>query len=117
MVLRCSASLSIVKRLISFLFVQLVFSASGFADNPRWKVGSPIPGRASLDVRWQVSNNKIPSTVWIYRLLPNQFSTQVVSNIMHICSFTEKERTKQNTNEVTFQNFHDGRTLIVSDRK
>lgn len=95
---------------------------AGFSENPRWKeFGTPIPARADLDVRWETSNkfvdsnvptNKWPTEIWVYRTAPRKFSSKVISNLMHMCAFTEKDKVQQDTNGVTFKN--GSRTLSIS---
>jgi hypothetical protein len=75
---------------------------------------TPIPARSNLDVRWDASMKTIPSKVWIYRLLPNKFSPEVISNVMTLCSFTEKDKTESNANGMTFQSSDGSRKLSVS---
>lgn len=86
---------------------------SGFSDNPRWKVfGTPIPAHADLDVRWEAPNkfvgsnvptNKWPSKMWVYSIEPRRFSSKVISNLMAMCSFTEKDKVQQDSNGITFR--------------
>jgi hypothetical protein len=102
-----------MKRIILFL-VQVFCFTAGFAQDPPWKEGGiSIPARTNLDVRWEAAN-KFPRKVWTYQLLPNRFSPEVISNLMILCSFTEKDKTEQNTNGMTFQNSDGSRKLSVS---
>jgi hypothetical protein len=104
------------KKTALFLIVQTFCWATGFSENPRWKIVdvTPIPTRADLDVRWEASTKTIPSKIRIYRLLPNIFSPEVISNVITLCSFTEKEETGRNTNGTTFQNSAGSQKLSIS---
>jgi hypothetical protein len=103
--------------------VIILFQAiclTGFSQNPRWKYAddTPIPAHADLDVRWDVGSNvptnKWPSKMWIYQLAPRKFSPKTVSNLMRMCSFTEKDKVQQDTNGVTFKSPDGKRTLTIS---
>jgi hypothetical protein len=96
------------------LLIQIFSCMAGFAQNPPWKEGGiSIPARTNLDVRWEAANN-FPGNVWTYQLLPNDFSPEIISNLMILCSFTEKDKTGQNTNGITFQSSDGSRKLSVS---
>src|ERR1017187_1201620 len=104
------------KKTALFLIVQTFCCATGFSENPRWKTVdvTSIPTRADLDVRWEASTKMIPSNIRIYRILPNKFSPEVISNVMTLCSFTEKDETGRNTNGTTFQNSAGSQKLSIS---
>ena len=103
-----------MKKTIFYFLIQMFCSATGFAQNPPWKgSGEAIPARADLDVRWEDSS-RFPRKVWTYQLLPNDFSPKIISNLMVLCSFTEKDKTEQNTNGITFQSSDGSRRLSVS---
>ncbi len=103
-----------MKTTILFIIIQTFFLATGFTQNPPWKEdGTPIPARAVLDVRWEDSA-RFPRKVWIYELLPNDFSSEIISNVMVLCSFTEKDKAEQNTNGITFQSPDGSRKLSIS---
>jgi len=89
---------------------------AGFSENPRWKIvdEKPIPARADLDVRWAASMKNLPSEVRTYRLLPNRFSAEVISNVLGICSFLQKDEKEQGTNGLVFQTAEGARKLFVS---
>ena len=97
----------------------MFFFTAGFAQNPPWNKPPwkeniiSIPARADLDVRWEVAK-KFPRNVWTYQFLPNDFSSKIISNLMVLCSFTEKDKTEQNTNGITFQSSDGSRKLSVS---
>jgi len=52
--------------------------------------------RANLDVRWTAATNSIPKTIWVYRTVPMKFSPKVISYLMKLGSFTDKDRTYVN---------------------
>ncbi len=103
-----------MNKVILFSLIQVFCFTAGFAQNPPWaKTGERIPARADLDVRW-AATNRFPQRVWTYQLLPNDFSPQVISNVMTLCSFTEKDKVEENTNGITFQNPDGSRKLSIS---
>jgi hypothetical protein len=104
-----------MKKLIILFIVQALCYTTAFSENPRWKVfGTPIPPRPDLIVRWQAPTNDLPSRAWVYRLMPNRFSPQVISNLAGLCSFTGKVKTGKSSNGTTFQSSDGSRTLSIS---
>jgi hypothetical protein len=87
-----------------------------FSQNPRWKMlgETRIPARADLDVRWDAPTKAIPSKVWIYHLLPNDFSSTVISNVMALCSLSANEEIARNANGMAFQNSDGSQKLAIS---
>lgn len=108
-----------MKKIVFLLVTQLFCSATVFSENPRWNYAgdTPIPARADLDVRWDVQlhipTNKWPDKLWIYQLAPRRFSPREISNLMRMCSFTEKDKVQQDTNGVTFKSPDGLRTLAI----
>ena len=101
-------------RRIIFVVIQVFCFTAGFAQNPPWKAnGEAISPRPDLDVRWEGSRN-FSRKVWVYDLLPNKFSPAVISNVMALCSFTEKDKIENDTNGIAFQNADRSRTLSIS---
>ena len=47
-------------------------------------------------------------------ILPNKFSPEIISNLMSLCSFTEKDKSDQNTNGMIFQKRRRFRNLSIS---
>jgi len=94
--------------------VAIVCATAGLAQSPPWKAnGEPIPARPDLVVHWQ-SEAKFPRKVWVYNLLPNKFSPEVISNVMTLCSFTGKDKNEDDTNGISFQSSEPARTLSFS---
>ena len=53
-------------------------------------------GANRIEVFWNVpSSNSWPSMVWVYRIVPQNFSSAVVSNLMALGPFTMAERVLQ----------------------
>ena len=102
-----------MKRIL-FVIIQTFCFTAGFAQNPPWKANNEaISARPDLNVRWEATN-KFPRKVWIYQLLPNDFSPELISNVMTLCSFTEKDEVENSTNEIAFQSADRSRTLSIS---
>jgi hypothetical protein len=100
---------------IFFLFVQALCLTTGFSQNPRWRMVDEIriPARADLDMRWEASTKTIPSKVWIYQLLPNNFTSESISNVVRLCSFPTN-RIESNKNGMVFHNSDGSRKLSIS---
>jgi len=64
------------------------------AIQKRW---NPIQ-RTNLLVHWNAPKHPWPKTLWVYHMVPTKFSPTVISNLMALGSFTEKDRTDSNTN-------------------
>jgi hypothetical protein len=102
-----------MKKLVAFLIVQAFGCVITFGANPRWQVcGTPMPPQPNLNVRWQCLTNEVPPVVWVYRVLPNRFSRQVLSNLASLCSAEGNK--EENTNGVTWQSAEGSRKLSVS---
>lgn len=102
-----------MKKIVVIILFQAI-CLMGFSENPRWKYAddTPIPARADLDVRWEASTKAFPSKMWIYELVPRKFSPKVISNLMLMCFFTEKDKVQQDTNGAVFKS-PDGRRILA----
>jgi hypothetical protein len=98
-----------------FSILFSIFCTASFAENPRWKeMGPPIPKCATLDVRWEAVTATFPSQVWVYRLLPNRFSPEIISNVMNLCSLTIRDITKETADGLTCRSADGSRKLSIS---
>jgi hypothetical protein len=73
--------------------IAAIFGVSicGFAgEAPSQRASSITNG---FDVTWNVPTNHLPSTLWVYRIVPQTFSSQVISNLMALGSLTMANRT------------------------
>jgi hypothetical protein len=96
-------------------FLLQALCAVGSSENLRFKqFGTPIPARDDLDVRWNAHSNAFPHELWLYRLLPMQFSPNTISELMGIGSFSAKERTDHGTNEMLFRTPDNSRRLVIT---
>jgi len=105
-----------MKKALLFLFFQSFIWVSGFAENPRWKIvgTTPIPAHADLDVRWEAPTTVIPSSIWVYNLSPNRFSSANISNVVKLCSLSWKNETVKDTSGTAFQSADGSRKLTIS---
>jgi hypothetical protein len=74
-----------MRKLLSFL------TATALAVGLAFGAGSA--GLKTTDVVWPVATNSWPKKLWVYKVVPQQFSQSVVSNLFVITGFTEKDRT------------------------
>ena len=103
-----------MKIAISFLALQLM-AGPGFAENLRFtQYVTPIPAHTSFDVRWNAPGNPFPPQTWIYQLLPGELSPRVASNLMVLCSFTDKDRLGKGT-LLNFKSSDGQRRLWISE--
>jgi hypothetical protein len=103
-----------MKKIIVLLLIQIVCATASFAQSPPWKANNEaIPARPDLNILWQ-NSTKFPSKVWDYQFFPNNFSSEIISNVMMLCSFTEKDKIEADTNGITFQSADHSRTLSIS---
>lgn len=92
----------------------MLFITAGFAQNPPWQAnGITIPARTDLDVRWEATN-KFPHKVWTYQLLPNRYSDKIISNVVTLCSLTEKDLREYRLNGMDFQSADGSRKLSIA---
>lgn len=103
-----------MRKIILLFLIQVSCSLTGLAQRSPWKAsGEVVPERPDLIVHWQDST-KFPRKVWVYQLLPDDFSPQIVSNLMSLCSFTAKDETESRASGMTFQSADRTRTLSIS---
>ena len=48
----------------------------------------------SIEIAWAARTNEWPENLWVYKVIPQQFSEAVISNVMFVGSFTTKDRTQ-----------------------
>jgi len=101
-------------KIIVFILIELVCLAC-FSENPRWALTEEItiPARPDLVVRWETSAKAVPGKIWIYSVSPRDFSPRMLSNLMTMCSFTEKDESRRDTNEIVFTSSNGSRSLSI----
>lgn len=103
-----------MNKIILLSLIQLISATAGLAQGSPWRAnGQAIPPRPDLKVVWQCST-KLPGKVWAYELLPNQFSPKINSNLLEICSLSEKYKFQSNTNGMIFESDNGSRRLSIS---
>ena len=103
-----------MKKITLLSLIQIICVTAGFAQSPPWRAnGEAISARPDLTVHWQDST-KFPRKVWIYQLVPNKFPPEIISNVMILCSFTEKDKVEDDTNGIAFQCADHSRTLSIA---
>jgi hypothetical protein len=111
-----------MKKVFIFLSLQTICFIA-FCQNPRWaEFGTRIPAVTNLDVRWNTPTapgigSNVPTNAWhptlgIYQLRGQSFSPQIISNLMAIGSFTDKDKVEQTADEMAFRKA--GRTLTFT---
>jgi hypothetical protein len=51
-------------------------------------------GGQETQITWATPTNNWPERLWVYKVIPQDFSAAVLSNILNVASFTEKDRAK-----------------------
>ena len=65
--------------------------ASHAANIPFEQLGH-IFNQTNINLVWNAPTNDLPRDLWVYRVLPAEFSPAVVSNLMTLGSFTAEDR-------------------------
>jgi hypothetical protein len=106
-------SLALMRKHFFIVFLQ-ISCAAGFAESlPLERMGSPFRC-VNLEVHWNVPTNALPPNIWIYHCTPTKFPSTAISNLMAECSFTDKNKVEDNTNEVVFKTADNSRRLSIS---
>jgi hypothetical protein len=101
-----------MKKAIVLMLVGISWT-TGFSQSLSFKFGTPFQ-RTDLDVRWNALSNAFPTSAWIYRLLPNQFSPSAISCLMALGPFTQKDMLRSNANEILFVKPGNAKNLSLS---
>jgi hypothetical protein len=104
-----------MKKIFFFALLQTLW-ATGFSKSlSLQKLGDSFQ-RTNLEVRWNISTNALPSTVWIYHLSPKIFPQEAISNLIALGRFTAQQIKKSNADEVVYKNAdkHPTKQLAVS---
>jgi len=79
-------------KLLAILIFTLVVEVAGLAQTLPFAYGGVLPGRTNLDVRWKASKHPWPKTLWTYQMVPTTLSPSLISNLVQLGGFTEKDR-------------------------
>ena len=102
-----------MKKSVLIVIFQLI-CAAGYPQHLSLNLGTPFR-RANLDVRWVAPSNALPSEVWVYRLLPRDLPSGLVSNLLAIGRFDSKEMLPGKPGEILFKS-DSGSRLCISPR-
>ena len=72
-------------------FCFAVAALSAFAAGPALD-GPPFLAQ-EIGVEWRAPTNRWPSTIWVHKTVPQNFSPSAVSNLMTLGGFTKKDQT------------------------
>jgi hypothetical protein len=78
------------------------------------KLGEPFYS-ANLKVVWKATNNP-PAAVRVFKVVPGEFSTAVISNILALGGFTERDALKAPRNTRAFSKENEQRTLSIAPK-
>ena len=103
------------RTLAGSLFIQIICATAGFSQGPPWKAnGEAISPRPDLKINWSYPA-KFPRKVWVYELLPNDFSPKIISNVIALCNLTPKDQIQSDTNGMSFQNANGSLSISFAD--
>lgn len=82
--------------IVKFVLLSLLmFGVKSFGQNvPFYRLGSPFQTQTNISVSWNAPKSDLPHKFWIYKALPAKVSSDVISNLVALGSFTEKDREK-----------------------
>jgi len=110
-----SLSVIIMKKIALVILIQIICATAGFSQGPPWKAnGEAISPRPDLKINWSFPT-KFPHKVWVYELLPNDFSPKIISNVIALCNLTPKDQIQSDTNGVSFQKDNDSLSISFAD--
>src|SRR5688572_12164023 len=55
--------------------------------------GQTFPA-TNVDIVWKAPTNALPGRIWVYKCVPQEFSPKVISHLMALGNFTEKDQTR-----------------------
>lgn len=91
---------------IIILFLSCFGATAGFSQNLPFPYGGVLPGRTDLDVRWKAAKHPWPKALWTYQMVPTKFSPNLISNLMSLADFTQKDQYgASTTNGVAYYNY------------
>ncbi|MGH7952977.1 MAG: hypothetical protein ACREFE_13825 [Limisphaerales bacterium] len=77
---------------------------AGFAQSLPFPNEGTVLQRTNLIVRWEASKHPWPKALWTYQMTPMNFSSEVISNLMVLGSFTEKDKSDRGKDGKVFSN-------------
>lgn len=100
-------------RKAALLILFQAFWMAGFSQSlpPTFNRGVYFQ-RTNLVVRWKAPNHPWPKTLWLYQMVPTKYSPMVISNLMTLGSFTERDTRFNNSNGIGFSD--PPRSLAIS---
>ncbi|HET7624561.1 MAG TPA: hypothetical protein VFM25_04790, partial [Verrucomicrobiae bacterium] len=54
-----------------------------------------FPGSAGFEIAWGATTNEWPEKLWCYKVVPQEFSPAIISNLFAISGFTIQDRTNK----------------------
>jgi len=79
------------KRLLAFIAVSMIAVATVAETPPLAKLGQPFVN-TNCEIIWKTATNGWPASLWVYRVLPSNFSQAVISKLKELGSFTDNDK-------------------------
>jgi hypothetical protein len=87
-------------------------------ENPMGYLGNPFYSK-NLRVEWNLATNSLPATVRLFKIVPGNFSTMTISNLMKLGGFSETNRSLTGYNGYKLPAdvlcYYNGRDSLVID--
>jgi len=103
-----------MKKIIYLSFLALC--GASFGQNiPFRHLGSPF-NQTNVDLVWAAPTNNLPRELWVYRAWPASVSTDTISNLVALGSFTDRDRKKSpdNPHLISYADPTDKRGLLIN---
>lgn len=89
------------KSIPTFILI-FALGATGFSQTLSLQtLGDPFQCSASI-IHWNARTNSLSSKVWVYHLLPKEFPSEAVSNLVASCGFTAKDVSVSNKDIIVY---------------
>jgi hypothetical protein len=80
----------------SFLFIFSLFGMGLIAHAELYQLeGLPFQTATNVEIVWTASVTNVPKDLWIYKVVPADFSMAVVSNLLTLCHLESKNLAKR----------------------
>jgi hypothetical protein len=103
-----------MNRIFCFLILGLGGTALG-QNVPYRHLGNPVT-ITNIEIVWAADTNHLPSQLWIYKALPATVSSDAISNLTDLGSFTGKDRKKisDNPHVISYADLAEKKSLLIN---
>ena len=100
---------------IVFIFFLTCYGITFGQSVPFERLGNSL-AQTNFDLVWSAPTNDLPHAAWIYRALPSKISSDVISNLVALGLFTERDRKNipENPNLISYADPTRKRSLLIN---